>query len=574
MNKYKNVNKPRSLPYPEKTMYGALSDTANEFPDAIAWYFMGKKTTYKKMIKLFDRAAKAFLANGIKRDDKVTICMPNCPQAVVCLYALNRIGAVANMVHPLSSEKEITYYLNYSDSKMILTLDLFYEKVARSVEAADNKVLVLVTRMQEELYPHLAVAFYFVKGKDFTKFPDRPGSMLWKDFLKTSSKIDSLPEEIYDKNHTSVMLYSGGTTGTSKGICLTDFNFNALGMQIREIAGCDFRPGLKFLSVMPIFHGFGLGIGIHTILENGAACILIPQFTNETYAKLVKKHRPNFIAGVPAIFESMINNPSMKNVDLSNLIGVFCGGDKLSSSLKHRADEFLHQHGANIQIREGYGLTECVTASCVTPYDRFKEGSIGVPLRDMIYRIVEPGTFNELPNGEEGEIIMTGPTLMLGYYKNEAKSEETLKYDENGVCWLFTGDIGTIDDDGYVFFVRRQKRMIITNGYNVYPTALEHELEAHPDVNMSCVIGVPDEKRGELVRAYIQLKDPSLATEEERQKLLEYGKKVFSGYARPREIVFKDELPKTLVGKVAFHILEEEARKEIADKNKTEDCIK
>ncbi len=552
---------PRRLPYPETTMFGAVRDSAERYPEAIAWMFMGKETKYKKAVLLFEKAARAFLACGIKEGDRVTICMPNCPQALIALYALNRIGAIANMVHPLSAQKEITHYLDYSESKIILTLDMFYAKVRGAVEAAKAPTVILVARMQDELFPHLAIAYSFTKGKEFLKFPNRKEDITFKDFMKKGQDI-VLPPVVFDRNRTAVMLYSGGTSGTSKGICLSDFNFNALGMQIREVAGCEFVPGLKFLSVMPVFHGFGLGIGIHTILENGATCILIPQFTADSYAKLVKKHKPNFIAGVPAIYESMVNNPAMKDADLSSLIGVFSGGDKLPVALKERADKFLHEHGANIQIREGYGLTECVTASCVTPFDSYKPGSIGLPLRDMIYKIVKPGTFEELPIGEEGEIIISGPTVMLRYYNNEEATANTLRKDENGTVWMFSGDCGKMDEDGFVFFNRRIKRMIITNGYNVYPTELEREFDAHPDVAMSCVIGVPDEKRGELVRVYIQLKDPKMATEEEREKLLAYGKEVIARYARPRELIFKEELPKTLVGKVAFHVLEEEAAKE------------
>ncbi|MCD7859625.1 MAG: AMP-binding protein [Firmicutes bacterium] len=556
--KRETPNLPRSLPYPETTMFGAVAEAARLYPDSIAWVFMGKKTKYSRIIPLFEQAARAFAAAGVQRGDFVTICMPNCPQAVICLYALNRIGAVANMVHPLSAQGEITHYLTYSGSKMMLTLDLFYEKSSAARDAADPHIPLLVARMQSELPPHLALAYYAVKGKDFHRFPNRAGDLLWTDFVKTGGNTPLPPVE-YDPQRTAVMLYSGGTTGTAKGICLSDFNFNALGMQIRECAGCDFRPGLKFLSVMPIFHGFGLGIGIHTVLENAATSILIPQFTNDSYAKLVKQHKPNFIAGVPSIFESMIHNPAMEGADLSCLIGVFSGGDTLPPQLKEQADQFLREHKATVQIREGYGLTECVTASCVTPVDTYKRGSIGLPLRDMAYKIVEPGTFRELPRGEEGEIILSGPTLMLGYYKNEEQTEETIRTDGDGTRWLFTGDIGTIDADGYVYYVRRMKRMIITNGYNVYPSQLERELDQHPDVHMSCVIGVPHQQRGQMVKAYIQLEPGVAPTKEEHDKLMAFCRHQFAGFARPREIEFRESLPLTLVGKVAYHILEEEA---------------
>ena len=288
--------------------------------------------------------------------------MPNAPQAIILLYAINRIGAVASMIHPMSSQKEITFYLNDSDSRMILTLDLFYEKVVHArAEARRRNTVILTARLQSELQKHKALAFYLKKGREVSKFPNAPDSILWTDFLKKAEEVSVLPEMIYDPTKASVLLYSGGTSGTPKGIMLSDFNFNALGMQIREVAGVDFVPGLKFLSVMPLFHGFGLGIGIHTILENGAECVLVPQFTNDSYAKLVVKRRPNFIAGVPTIYDSLLKSDRLKHADLSCLDGVYCGGDTLPTDLKHRFDAFLKEHNGKVQIREGYGLTECVT---------------------------------------------------------------------------------------------------------------------------------------------------------------------------------------------------------------------
>ncbi len=554
---------PRVLPYPETTMYGAVAESARRYPDEPAYDFMGKTTTYRQLMEKIDQAAKGLVAVGIGRGDTVTICMPNAPQAIILLYALNRIGAVANMVHPMSSQKEITYYLNDSDSKMILTLDLFYEKVVLArAEARRRNTVILTARLQSELQRHKALAFYLKKGREVAKFPNAPDSILWTDFLKKGNEVAVLPDMIYDPTKPSVLLYSGGTSGTPKGIMLSDFNFNALGMQIREVAGVDFVPGLKFLSVMPLFHGFGLGIGIHTILENGAECVLVPQFTNDSYAKLVVKRRPNFIAGVPTIYDSLLKSDRLKNADLSCLDGVYCGGDTLPTELKHRFDTFLKDHNGKVQIREGYGLTECVTASCLTPVDTYKEGSIGLPLRDMEYRIVEPGTFQEKPTGEMGEIILTGPTLMLGYLNHPEETAQTLKRGVDGKTWLFTGDLGTMDEEGYVYFCQRQKRMIITSGYNVYPSQVENVLDNFPDIDYSCVIGVPDEHKMQRIRAYVVLKKGVRPSELEKERIIEHCKLYLAGYAKPKEIIFRDELPRTLVGKVAFHVLEEEAVEE------------
>ncbi len=553
----------RIEPYPQTTMFGAIAAAAKRTPDAPALDFMGKITDFKTFVEKIELAAGAFLKYGIKKKDVVTICMPNTPQGLICLYALNRIGAVANMVHPLSSQKNITFYLDYSESKMILTLDQFYEKVRKAVDESETNATILTARIQDELPFIKSVAFKYLKNRENLKYPTAKTDLLWSEFVKTGAGA-ALPEVEFDRSNTAVILYSGGTSGTPKGIMLSDYNFNALGCQVAEIAGCKLDYGCKFLSVMPIFHGFGLGIGIHTVLQNSAMCILIPQFTKESYAKAVLKNKPNFIAGVPTLYEALLKVDIFNGKDLSFLVGVFSGGDSLSPELKKRADAFLREHGANIQIREGYGLTECVTASCVTPVDRSKEGSIGLPLRDMIYKVVEPGTFNELPNGEMGELIITGPTLMLGYMKAPEENAKTMRTDENGVTWMFSGDMGYIDEEGFVYFKQRIKRMIVTSGYNVYPTHIENILDKHEAVDYSCVIGVKDPYRMQRIRAYIVLKADYEASEETKQKILEHCKLYLDAYEKPREIIFKDELPKTLVGKVAYHSLEEEAEKEMA----------
>ena len=550
-----------SHPYPETTMFGAVKNAADRFPKAPALEFMGSYTTYASLIKKIEQAAMAFYAAGIRKNDVVTICTPNIPQSVFAIYALNRIGAIASVVHPLSSQKNITYYLDYTDSKMILTLDNFYEKVRDAVAEAKRDVRILVARIQDELNPVLAAGYTLKTGKKYIKFPEKGKGTLWSDFVKYSRRVN-LPPVVYYKEKTAVILYSGGTSGTPKGICLSDFGFNALGMQLAEKSGCNLTYGCKFLSVMPIFHGFGLGIGIHTILENGAMCILIPQFTKETYAQTVLKKKPNFIAGVPTLYEALLNVDAFKGADLSFLIGVFSGGDSMSVELKKRCDKFFKEHNAKVQIREGYGLTESVNATCLTPIDRYKEGSIGLPLRDMIFKIVEPGTFTEVPTGEMGEIIIAGPTIMLGYLKNEEENEKTLRVDDNGTKWLFTGDLGCVDEEGFVYFKQRIKRMIISSGYNVYPSQIEKVLDKHPDIDYSCAIGVKDAYKMHKVRAYIVLKEGVPETPEEKIKILDYCKQYLDVIERPREIVFRKELPRTLVGKVAYRVLEEEAAAE------------
>ena len=561
------TRKPRThLRYPSLTMFQMVKRMADQYPCEPAYEFYGRKTSYSGFTEKIEQAARAFLACGIGRDDVVTICLPNIPQALISFYALNRIGAVANMVHPLSAQKEISFYLRVSGSKMLVTADLFCEKAEMALAEVPQSVRIVVTRMQDELPPHLAALYTLKKGLPFLKYPNTDHAMRWTKFMKagTGSQAPFLPDPVFDPAHTSVILYSGGTSGVPKGICLSDLNFNACAMQARESISQEFRNGLTMLSCMPCFHGFGLGINLHTVLIHGAECILMPTFSIKTYADMLAKKKPNFIAGVPTIFEALLHMPQLEGLDMHFLKGMFCGGDSLSVELKRKIDLFLKQHGADIQIREGYGLTECVTASCLTPKDRYKPGSIGLPFPDTVYRIVEPGTTRLLPPGKEGEIILKGPTVMLGYLNQEEETRQTLRRisPSDPDLWLFTGDLGYMDEEGFIYFRQRIKRMIVTNGYNVYPGQIENVIDSCPEVAYSCVIGVKDPRRMQRVRAYVVLKDSEADQEACRAHIEEALNLHVAKYAIPKEIFFRKELPKTLVGKVAYRRLEEEAETE------------
>ena len=560
------------LNYPEATMYEMIRRIAARYPKEPAYEFYGVRTSYKRFVARIDAAAAAFSAAGIGVGDAVTICLPNVPQALDCFYALDAVGAIANMVHPLSAQNEIAYYLNVSHSRMILTVDLFYEKVEAALASVDHPVTVLVCRMQDELPPHLKCLYVLKKGREYLKFPNTDHATLWRGFLKTGR---GFAPAAYDRNRTSVILYSGGTSGVPKGICLTDYSMNALAVQAREMVPEKFRVGLSMLSCMPVFHGFGLGINIHTVLVHGARCILMPTFNNKTYAQALIKKKPNFIAGVPTIFEALLHIPDFEGVKLDYLLGVFCGGDSMSVELKHKVDDFLASHGAKVRVQQGYGLTECVTASCLTPKDRERPGSIGLPFPDMVYAIVKPGTGEPLPPGEAGEIILTGPTLMQGYLNQPQETAEALRWLPDaqfglsedpaaGRLWLYTGDLGSMDEAGFVYFRQRIKRMIVTNGYNVYPGQLENVIDGVDEVAYSCVIGVKDARRGQRVRAYVVLREGVAPTEAVRERIMAALRLNVAAYALPRELEFRESLPRTLVGKVAYRRLEEEAEEAAA----------
>ena len=551
----KDPEVPSTLNYSTLSMCGRVEEMVRQYPNYIAYEFMGKTTTYAEMWQKINACAKSLKAIGIREGDKVTICMPNAPQTLCMFYAVNMVGAIANMVHPLSAESEISFYLRDSNSVAAITLDQFYPKF-ESVRKTVDLPCLIVTSVADELKPLLRVGYQLTEGRTNPKVPRGPGVVLWKDFLKRGEHVEIYRIKRKDTDPAAI-LYSGGTTGVTKGILLSNRNFNALAAQI-VATNPFFHPGHKMLAIMPMFHGFGLGVSIHSMVANGGHCILIPRFTPQSYAELIKKHKPNLIAGVPSLFEALLRVKEIEGADLSCLKGVFSGGDSLSIELKKRFDKFLHDHGATVSVREGYGTTECVTASCLTPIHKQKEGSIGIPFPDTYYKIVKPGTQEEVPYGEEGEICLSGPTVMLEYVNHPEETAQTKQTHADGLTWIHTGDLGMMDEDGFIYFRQRIKRMIVTNGYNVYPSQLENILEGHEYVHLSCVIGVKDPIKMQRVKAFVVLKPGYVPTEACKQELMEYCRKHIAKYAMPSDIEFRDELPKTLVGKVAYRVLEEE----------------
>ena len=549
-------NVPAHLEYPEGSMYDAVEAVANAYPNNVAFDFMGKSTTYRQLIQEIQRCARALKTIGVRENDCVTIAMPNCPQATYMFYAVNLVGGICNMIHPLSAEKEIEFYLNESKSVTVITLDQFYNKF-EAVRQNTGVVNIILARVKDALSKPVKAGYMLTEGRKIQKIPDDAPVIRWKDFLRLGRACFWNYKVERKASDPAVILYSGGTTGKTKGILLSNRNFNALGRQVIA-ANPMFRPGDKMLAAMPLFHGFGLGVCVHTMLSSGGRCILVPRFTAQSYAKLITKYRCNFIAGVPTLYEALIRIPDMKNADLSCLKGVFSGGDSLSVELKKKFDRFLYDHKATVQIREGYGTTETVTACCLTPTHISKEGSIGIPFPDTYIKIVKPDTDEELPYGEEGEILLAGPTVMQEYINHPEETARTLRTHDDGLTWVYTGDLGYMDSDGFIYFKGRAKRMIVSSGYNIYPGQIENILDAHEKVHMSCVIGVPDPYKMQAVKVFLMLKPGVEANDATKEEIMAYCRKNIAKYALPREIEFRDELPKTLVGKVAYRQLEEE----------------
>ena len=541
---------PATLEYYQGSMVEMLENNARLYPESIAFDFMGRSTTYKEMVANIEKCARSLRTIGVRENDRVTIAMPNCPQAIYVFYAVNMIGAVANMVHPLSSEKELEFYINESESVTVVTLDQFYHKF-EAIRENTCVVNIVIARIRDALSRPLRVGYMLTEGRKIKKIPADAPVIMWDEFMRLGKSCFWKYRVQRTGDDPAAILYSGGTTGTTKGILLTNLNFNALSAQIIATNPM-FRPGDKMLSAMPLFHGFGLGVCIHSMLAQGGRCILVPRFTAESYSKLIVKYRCNFIAGVPTLYEALLRLPNMEKADLSCL------------KLKKKFDKFLYDHKAVIQVREGYGTTETVTACCLTPTTKAKEGSIGVPFPDTYIKIVKPGTDEELPYGEEGEILLAGPTVMKEYIKHPEETAQTLRHHADGLTWVYTGDLGTMDEEGYIYFRGRSKRMIISSGYNIYPAQLENIFDANEYVQMSCVIGVPDPYRMHRPKVFVTLKPGVEPTEETRRAIMDYAAKHIAKYAMPKELEFRESLPKTLVGKVAYRQLEEEAAKRAA----------
>ena len=566
---------PFTLDYFQGSMFEAVANIAEKYPDNVAFDFYGKATTYKELIREIETCAKALKTIGVREGDKVTIALPNCPQAIQVFYAVNLVGGICNMIHPLSAEKEIEFYLNESHSVTAITLDQFYGKF-ENIRKNTGVTNIVIASVKDELSKPLKAGTMIMDSiNKVQKIPDDAPVIRWKDFLKLSRHCFYNYKVERKGSDPAVILYSGGTTGTTKGILLSNLNFNALGQQVIA-ANPMFRVGDKMLAAMPLFHGFGLGVCIHTMLSQGGRCILIPRFTAEDYAKKVVKCKCNFIAGVPTLYEALLRLPYMNNADLSSLKGVFSGGDSLSVELKKKFDKFLYDHNSKVQIREGYGTTECVTASCLTPPHMAKEGSIGLPFPDTYYKIVEPGTDKELPYGEEGEILIAGPTVMMEYINHPQETAQTLRRHSDGLTWIYTGDLGVMDSEGFIYFRGRAKRMIITSGYNVYPGQIENILDANELIHMSCVIGVPDPYKMQKVKAFVMLKPGVPENDDTKELILAYCRKHIAKYAMPYDIEFRKELPKTLVGKVAYRVLEEEEaeKRKAAEQTESENADK
>jgi long-chain acyl-CoA synthetase len=548
---YDNI--PATIDYPQVSLYERLMQTVQKYPNATAWEFMGTEYTYKKFGEEVDRFANGLAAIGFKKGDVITISMPTAPHGVIPFYAVNKLGGVCSMIHPLSPPPQIKMYLEISNSTFALTLDAFGKQFQEAIPGTKVKTLILA-QIQDYLQGVMKLGFLLLKKRQVPKVPEGLEYVKYMDILNgnhpTVQKAEVKP------NDMACILYSGGTTGIPKGIMLSNLNLIAEGMQVCAMGELNHTQSV--LAILPIFHGFGLGVCVNAAFMVGGKSILVPLFTPETVAKLIKKKRPNFIIGVPTLFEALATNPVFQKTDLSCIEKAYCGADSLPRKTKEAFEAVVRKNNGNVTLNEGYGLTEAVTAIMAMPPNPayYKENSIGIPFPDMLAKICKIGTTDEVPIGDEGEICIAGPAVMLGYLNHPEETAKTLQKHADGRIWLHTGDIGYMDTDGYSYFKLREKRMLKVSGVNVYPAQVEETVRKHPLVDQACVVGIPDKTQMTRVKVFVILKDPSKESDAVKEEILNFCRSELLKWEAPREVEFRKELPKTLVGKIAWKELE------------------
>ena len=560
-SRWNEIYKQENLKFkvPEGSIYTLIRDQVKDRDGITAYTYFGHSVSYKDFMRQIDNAAKAFRSQGIRKGDVVTICMPNTPEAVISFYALNKIGAISSMIHPLSSEQEIKNYLISTGSVMLVMIDLCYEKVAGIIKETDVYKTIIVSAGRS-MSMHMKLGYMLTKSYKIKK-PFFQGEYLrWNDFISKGSNYNGRVEFDVDKDTPAVILHSGGTTGTPKGIVLSNGNFNSEAEQIKMLF-TELVPSDKVLAIMPVFHAFGLAVSIHGVFHIGACVDLIPQFDAKHFDDLIIKHNPAIIVGVPTLFEALLNTNN-KKMDLSGLKYIISGGDSLSESLANKINDYLKDHNCKNKVMQGYGLSEA-SGAVILAYGKHNViGSIGIPFPGTVAKIVKPHTTEEVEQGETGEICISGPTVMMGYYNNEKETNDALQIHDDDKIWLHTGDMGYIRKDGVIFYQSRLKRMIISSGYNVYPQQIETVIESHEAVMKCTVIGIPHKYKVQVAKAIIVLKNGYTESSSIKKSIKELCEKNLSKFSLPYEYEFRKSLPKTLIGKVDFKKLAEEEGKE------------
>jgi long-chain acyl-CoA synthetase len=532
-----------SLEYENLTLPDALARAARRYPETPALNMMGKKISYRQLDEQVNRFAAALTGLGVRKGDKVAVVLPNMPQMVIATYALFRIGAVVVMNNPLYTERELAHQLNDSDSRMAICMDLLVPRIL-SIRDKTQIETVIACHMRDDLPFPLKQLFPIVKKEMHRKTQPADGVLEFTDLMKKAPREPPQGDVAFED--LACLMYTGGTTGVSKGVMLTHGNVSINAQQLTRWL-YDAEEGKEtVIGILPFFHAAGFTGGLNHCIYRGFSHVLVPRPDADTLFKLTLKHRPAFFGCVPTLYVGFLNHPDFPKHDFSFIKGCLSGAAPLALETLREWEEHV---GA--PIMEVYGMTELSPISHANPWGAtMKPGSVGVPLPDTDCRIVdvESGT-RDLPPGESGEILLKGPQMSLGYYK---RPEETAEAFEGG--WFHTGDIGYMDEEGYLYIVDRKKDMIIAGGFNIYPREIDEVLYEHPKVKEACAVGLPDPYRGETVKAFIVPRDGEVLTKEE---VIAYCKEKLAPYKVPKQIEFAEELPKSAIGKVLRRELRE-----------------
>lgn len=557
---YEDSSLPMGFEIPDTSMFGMIKFSAENLPEALAYEYFGTKCTYRDLVKQIEDISGAYHAIGVSKGDIVTVVMPNTPEAVISIYALNRIGAVANILHPLSAQEEIKNHINRVKSKVLLCVDICAEKIANIIDETPLKSVIVASA--GDSMPFVMKILYALKCmKNFKYDKSDKRYFSWNEFSKKSSNVSEYKPKGKENDEVAIILHSGGTTGTPKDIMLSNSNFNAFGMQA-VLTLRDVKAGDKILAILPIFHGFGLGVCVHVSFCFGACSVLIPQFNANKFAGILKKYKPTMIFGVPTLYDALLKAKGTDKIDFSFLKYAVSGGDTLPEKLEKSVNDFLAAHNSDIKICEGYGMTEGLAALSLSVGENYKSRTIGKPLIGTEMCVVEPGTVNVRPAWEDGELCVSGPTVMIGYRNNPEETENTLRVHSDGKVWLHTGDMAAIDDDGFVHYKLRIKRMMITSGFNVYPTQIESVIEELDFVDKCVVVSIPHQYKKEVAKAFIVLRSGKEKSKETEEEIRAYCKKKLMHYSVPYKYEFVELLPKTAYNKIDFMKLQKESAKE------------
>ena len=546
---------PETIRYPRIPLFKIIRGTATRFPENTAITFFGTEMTYRELIRQVGLLAASLHRMGVKKGTRVALMLPNSPQMVISYYAVLSLGGVVVNVSPLYVEREIEHQVSDSGAEYMVVLDMLFPRV-RNVRAQTPLKEVIVTRIPEYLPGLLKVLFPLVlkiKGEA----PDRGLETDVRYFSDLLAESDGeVPEVEMAPDDLALLQYTGGTTGAAKGAMLTHANLVANTFQCLALASEFARPGEEtFLDVIPFFHVYGMTIGMNVAVALGANMILFPRFDLKMILRGIKKYQPTFFPGVPTIYTAIANHPDVENYKVGSIKLCNSGAAPLSLETLHQFEKVTGG-----LITEGYGLTEASPVTHGNPIlNPRKAGSIGIPVPDTDVKIVDIETGEkELPPGEEGELCIRGPQVMKGYWN---RPEETAEVIRNG--WLYTGDIAKMDGDGYFYIVDRKKDLIIAGGYNITPREVDEVLFQHPKVLEAVTVGIPDQYRGETVKAYVVLKPGENATE---QEIISFCKERLAPFKVPKVVEFRPELPKTMVGKVLRRVLREEEIKKQKEK--------